>query len=354
MSFVTIYSNNLKRKKEELSRLKKDRVRYVDIVSGCSKKIISATKQANSTRSTSTYKSKLNEIERENKKKSDAEKRLADYDKKIAIKEKEVLVEEQKLLKAQENEDKELEKERKRSIEEINKNINFQRIAYEELNNEIKKMKESKEKINVLFIASNPDIELFDSSGNSYQQQKLKLDKEAREIHDSIQKSLKRDSINFETRWATRITDLFQFINEVNPTILHFSGHGTADGKLVFQDNKDQPKTVNVDTLVEMINASSDDIRLVVLNNCFSSTISEKIIDNIEASIGMNTSIGDEAAIVFASQLYSAIGFGHSLEKAFQQAIVALKLYEIPETQTPQLFVNDNFEAKDIYLVAKK
>ena len=38
-------------------------------------------------------------------------------------------------------------------------------------------MKESKEKINVLFIASNPDIELFDSSGNSYQQQKLKLDK---------------------------------------------------------------------------------------------------------------------------------------------------------------------------------
>ena len=200
---------------------------------------------------------------------------------------------------------------------------------------------------------ANPDIEFIDDDGNTVQQQKLKLEKEAREIHGSIQKSLKRDSISFETRWATRVTDLLQFINEVNPTILHFSGHGTSDGKLVFQDNNDKPKLLSMDTLVELINASSDNLRLVVLNNCFSSIISEKIIDNIEASIGMNNSIGDEAAIVFASQLYSSIGFGLSLEKAFQQAIVSLKLYEIPEEQTPQLYVSEGIEAKDIYLVTK-
>ena len=94
--------------------------------------------------------------------------------------------------------------------------------------------------------------------------QKLKLEKEAREIHESIQKSLKRDSISFETRWATRVTDLLQFINEVNPTILHFSGHGTSDGKLVFQDNNDKPKLLSMDALVELINASSDNLRLVV------------------------------------------------------------------------------------------
>ena len=148
-------------------------------------------------------------------------------------------------------------------------------------------------------------------------------------------------------------TDLIQFINEVNPTILHFSGHGTSDGKLVFQDNNDQPKLLNMDTLIELINASSDNLRLVVLNNCYSSTISEKVIDNIEASIGMNNSIGDEAAIVFASQLYSSIGFGLSLEKAFQQAILALKLYDIPEDETPKLFVSAGREANEIYLVTK-
>ena len=102
-----------------------------------------------------------------------------------------------------------------------------------------------------------------------------------------------------------------------------------------------------MDTLIELINASSDNLRLVVLNNCYSSIISEKVIDNIEASIGMNNSI------VFASQLYSSIGFGLSLEKAFQQAIVALKLYDIPEDGTPKLFASDGIEANEIYLVTK-
>ena len=35
----------------------------------------------------------------------------------------------------------------------------------------------------------------------------------------------------------------------------------------------------------------------------------------------------------------------------FQQAIVSLKLYEIPEDQTPQLYVSEGIEAKNIYLV---
>lgn len=350
---VTMYENSVKRKKDEISRLKKERVRYVNTISDCNKKILNATKQASSAKSSSTYKSKINEIARENKKKSDAEKKITEYDKKITIKESELLKEEQKLNKAKEMEYQKLEKQRKMTIDGLSMDLSIQKSTQNELIKEIKKLKEAKNKINILFIASNPDIEFIDDDGNTIQQQKLKLEKEAREIHESIQKSLKRDSISFETRWAARVTDLIQFINEVNPTILHFSGHGTSDGKLVFQDNNDQPKLLNMDTLIELINASSDNLRLVVLNNCYSSIISEKVIDNIEASIGMSNSIGDEAAIVFASQLYSSIGFGLSLEKAFQQAIVALKLYNISEDETPKLFVSDGIEANEIYLVTK-
>ena len=354
MSLVTMYESNVRRKRDEISRLKTDRVKYVNIVSDCSKKILSATKQANSTKSTSTFKNKMNEIERENKKKSDAEKKITEYDKKITNKEKELLKEEKKLSKAKEDEYKQIERQRKMTMDSLSLDLSIQKEKHNKLIREVDKLKEAKEKINILFIASNPDIEFVDDDGNTKQKQKLKLEKEAREIHESIQKSLKRDSISFETRWATRVTDLIQFINEVNPTILHFSGHGTSDGKLVFQDNNDKPKLLSMDALVELINASSDNLRLVVLNNCFSSIISEKIVDNIEASIGMNNSIGDQAAIVFSSQLYSSIGFGLSLEKAFQQAIVALKLYEITEEQTPQLYISEGIEANDIYLVTKE
>lgn len=354
MSLATVYESTVKRKKDEISRLKTERVKYVNIISDCSKKILSATKQVNSTKSTSTFKSRMNEIERETKKKTEAEKKITEFDKKIANKEKELLKEEQKLNKAKDEEYKQIEQQRKIAIDNLSFDLSIQRENQNKLINEVDKLKEAKEKINILFIASNPDIEFIDDDGNTKQKQKLKLEKEAREIHESIQKSLKRDSISFETRWATRVTDLLQYINEVNPTILHFSGHGTSDGKLVFQDSNDKPKLLSMNTLVELINASSDGLRLVVLNNCFSSIISEKIVNSIEASIGMNNSIDDQAAIVFASQLYSSIGFGLSLEKAFQQAIVALKLCEIPEEQTPQLYLSDGIEAKNIYLVTKK
>ena len=82
MSLVTMYESSVRRKRDEISRLKTDRVRYVNIVSDCSKKILTATKQANSTKSTSTFKSRINEIERENKKKTDAEKKYLNLIKK--------------------------------------------------------------------------------------------------------------------------------------------------------------------------------------------------------------------------------------------------------------------------------
>ena len=91
MSLINLYSSNVKRKKEELARLKKERVKYVSDASSASQKIIRLSNQLKSTKSASTLKSKYNEISREEKKKSDADKRIADYDKKIATKEKELL-----------------------------------------------------------------------------------------------------------------------------------------------------------------------------------------------------------------------------------------------------------------------
>ena len=106
-----------------------------------------------------------------------------------------MLKEEQKLNKAKEMEYQKLEKQRKMTIDGLSMDLSIQKSTQNELIKEIKKLKEAKNKINILFIASNPDIEFIDDDGNTIQQQKLKLEKEAREIHESIQKSLKRDSI---------------------------------------------------------------------------------------------------------------------------------------------------------------
>ncbi len=61
--------------------------------------------------------------------------------------------------------------------------------------------------------------------------------------------------------------------------------------------------------------------------------------------------IGDEAALVFASQFYSSIGFGKNIKTAFDQAKAALMLEGIPEETTPELYVRDSLKAEDIVLV---
>ena len=116
MSFLSIYSSNVKRKKDELARLKKDRVKYVSDASSASQKITKLSSQLNNTKSPSSIKSKLNEISREEKKKSDAEKKVSDYDKKIVTKERELYNEEIKLQKEQEKESKNLALIKKQEI----------------------------------------------------------------------------------------------------------------------------------------------------------------------------------------------------------------------------------------------
>ena len=64
MSLLGLYSSNVKRKKEELARLKKDRVKYVNDISNASQKITRLSSQMRNTKSVSTIKSKMNEIER--------------------------------------------------------------------------------------------------------------------------------------------------------------------------------------------------------------------------------------------------------------------------------------------------
>lgn len=347
MSLETTYNDSIRRKKEELIKLKNYRAKYINDLTSLTKKIERANNQLKAANSQSTIKSKINEINREEKKQSDIQKRISEIDSKIVKKEKELGIEERKLLQEQEKNRRKRDNELNNTYSQLQNAINIQKYNTAMLSEEIKRMKSPKTKINILFLGANPDIVYQDGT----EQSKLKLDKEAREIKEALAKSLNRDSINFETRWAVRTSDLFQAINEVNPTIIHFSGHGTESGKLVLQDNNDKPKLVDIESIIKLIEASTDNLRLVVFNNCFSSIFAENVSKIVEASIGMNSSISDEAAIIFASQLYSAIGFGNSLEKSFNQAKARLLLEEIKEELTPELYVNENFQSSKIFIV---
>lgn len=152
---------------------------------------------------------------------------------------------------------------------------------------------------------------------------------------------------------AVRPDDLLQALNEERPHIVHFSGHGTPSEELVLQDSSGNPKPVSKPALESLFKTLKDNIRLVVLNACYSKPQAEAIVETIDCAIGMKRAIGDKAAITFAASFYRAVGFGRSVREAFDQGITALLLEGIPEEHTPVLLCRRDVRPESVYLLAR-
>jgi CHAT domain len=196
------------------------------------------------------------------------------------------------------------------------------------------------EKLKVLFIAANPE-----------QTTRLKLDEEIRAITQKIRASDYRDSLELVSIWAVRPDDLIQSLNEYKPQIIHFSGHGSKTGEIILVDDNGQPKPVSPEAIKMLFKTMRDNIQLVVLNACYTKVLAESIVDTVGCTIGMNTSIGDNAAIIFSASFYRAIGFGHSVQNAFEQGKTALLLDGVPENQTPELLSQKYLNLEEMHLL---
>jgi len=205
----------------------------------------------------------------------------------------------------------------------------------------IARIRQLPDEITVLFFAANP-----------FDQERLRLDEEVRSIREEVRKSKHRESVRLESWWAVRPLDVLQAINEIRPRIVHFSGHGSDQDELMLQDAAGNTKFVSKEAIVQTMALGSDEIQLVFFNTCYSREQAEAVVQHVPAAIGMNTSISDKAARIFSAKFYSAIGFGLTLERAFQQAKAALMLEGIPEDSTPELFLTPGLEADELVLVA--
>ncbi|TRW48067.1 hypothetical protein FM042_10430 [Aliidiomarina halalkaliphila] len=347
MSLLDLYRRNVTRKREEIAKLQQGQAKEQDKIANLSSKINSAAHAMSRTSNASTARSKLREFERYQKDQATAERKVSDFDKKIARKQKELAVEQKKVSTEEEKESKQRQRESERQarahqsrINQINSTLDKHDVLHQRTIATLKALQDLPEKIVVLFLASNPA-----------NVQQLRLDEEARAIGDMIRKAKHRDSVLFESRWAVQPVDVLQAINELNPTIVHFSGHGSDSDEIVFQDTDGNAKLVTKEAIVQTMMASSGEIRLVFFNTCYSYSQAEAITHHVEAAIGMNTSIGDDVARVFSSKFYSAIGFGLSVRKAFEQAKALVMMEGLNGENTPELFVQEGLDPNDLVIV---
>lgn len=198
--------------------------------------------------------------------------------------------------------------------------------------------------------AAPPEITVLFLGSSPADQAELRLDQETREIQKRLRATEYRDSIWFEWRLARQMTDLIEDLNEVDPAILHFSGHSDEDA-LVFEGDDGLTRELTRDLVSKLLAAAGRGVRLALFNGCHSAALADAACANVDVAIGMRTTIRDDIAKTFAGQFYNSLGFGKSIAEAFRQAVLQLELQHGHGQDIPDLYAADGVDPEGVVLV---
>jgi CHAT domain len=140
-----------------------------------------------------------------------------------------------------------------------------------------------------------------------------------------------------EQQWAVRPRDIQRAMLDVNPQIIHFSGHGMGAEGLVFEDEEGKAQLVSGEALAGLFKLFASQVECVVLNGCYSDVQAGAIAQHVPYVVGMSQAIGDRAALEFSVGFYDALGAGREVEFAYEMGCCAIQLAGIGEALTPVL-----------------
>jgi hypothetical protein len=165
--------------------------------------------------------------------------------------------------------------------------------------------------LNVLLLAANP---LTTS----------RLDLEAET--SAVERELNRDRVKFECRYAVSPDEMIRHVRRQNPSVLHFSGHGTRGG-VVMRIDGSEALEVPGDALARFVQDRG--ISLVVLNCCYARTQVEELTSVVPAVVGTTDALQDAAAIRFSAMFYRALGDGLPVREALRDGRDAVRMYRL-------------------------
>ncbi|MCG8418433.1 MAG: SAVED domain-containing protein [Proteobacteria bacterium] len=176
-------------------------------------------------------------------------------------------------------------------------------------------------KIRIQFLTAEPDST-----------RRLSVDRELRDIADRLREGEHREKFDIiEPRLAVRTKDLQNYIRRDLAHIIHFSGHGEANGYLLMEDRAGNPDRIPPNSLRRLLDLWNDDdhIRCVVINACHSHDLARELTRDtavVPCAIGTSQQISDGASLNFSDGFYSALADGVTLEKSFRAGIEQVRL----------------------------
>jgi hypothetical protein len=183
----------------------------------------------------------------------------------------------------------------------------------------------------------------------------LRVDQEMRRVKAAVKASTHRDLVAIDYLPAATPNDVLDTLVAFRPHVVHFSGHANQS-VLVFDEGTDEygpnkGKRIGADLFKELLESTDEVPLLVVLNACKSAAQLDSLLGRVAMAIGMDDSIGDIDAIVFAARFYSTLAEGQSVEAALTTARVEMKLNGLPDHDLPTLRAVDGVDPATVRLI---
>src|SRR5258708_28086102 len=131
------------------------------------------------------------------------------------------------------------------------------------------------EKIKILFLAANPLTTSW-----------IRVDEEARQVREKLERGSKADQFELLTYPATRAADLQELLMKNEPHIVHFSGHGSLAEKIILEDFEGNGVEISTKGLVDVFRLQRNSVRVVVLNACMTKPQATALTQVIDYAIG--------------------------------------------------------------------
>jgi hypothetical protein len=184
----------------------------------------------------------------------------------------------------------------------------------------------------------------------------LRLDEEIRTIDERLRATEQRDRFVLQQQWALRVGDLSEGLFRYRPGIVHFSGHGSPEGQLMLETPSGTSAAVPSAALAGLFEAvmsspSGPSPICVVFNACYSAAQAAAVAHHVPCVVGTTKAIGDDAAIHFAAGFYRALGYGATVQSAFDVGCNEIALYDLGEELTPRLHVRPGIDPRTLTIV---
>lgn len=363
------FMNRSDQLRSELARLIGKRAPLADTIAKQEKIVATARESARKkrdaasrTKSSSSARSSLSGAEGEDRKVASAEAKISKARKDSATLEKNIAAKSASLSSAETAERKALTATQNRENQRRHATERTQARELARISAPVREVRyvevspPEPEKLRVLYLTSNPqstESTVIDPDGSLHENGTwLRVDQEVRQVKQSIQKSRFRDLLDVEHLPAATHQDLVDGLNEHRPHLVHFSGHADGGGLLMENTAGDQSgEGINFDLLARTLAATDTPPSVVVLNACESLSGAEELLRICPIVIGMSDSIGDLAAVAFASAFYAAIASAQSISSALEQAKISMTGVSLGASELPEIRTREGVDPSLLVLV---